>query len=134
MRMAQGYARTMVVCCLALSGCAGVGAAMKYEPKVHLVRMPDDTYRVFEHPDGNKIMTTPSLGKSAGAGAVQGITFGLADVQPPEQRHEAAARKYLDDTGRANCRIVSGYLLVKPQYEFTIDCTQVVPTVASEPS
>jgi len=96
---------------------------MKYTPTVHHVRMDDDTYRIFEHPEGNKIMTTPSLGTAAGAGFVQGATLGLAQPLPHEQRHEAAARKHLDGTGRGHCRITSGYEIVRSQYEFTFDCS-----------
>lgn len=110
-----------------LAGCGGrpggLADAMKYTPTVHHVQMEDDTYRIFEHPDDNKLMTTPSLGKSAGAGFVQGATLGLAQALPHEQRHEAAARRHLDNTGRQNCRIVSGYEILKGQYEFTFDCS-----------
>lgn len=35
--------------------------------------------------------------------------------------HEAAARKYLDDTGRVNCKIVSGRAIVK-EFQFMISC------------
>ena len=84
--------------------------------------MPDDTYRVFEHPKEDVVMTTSSLGTAAGAGWVRGATLGLAQPYTPEQRHEAAARKFLDDTGRANCKITRGYLLAQPQYEFFYEC------------
>lgn len=117
----------MLGCLVLLTACGGkpggFSEALKYNHTVHHVRMDDDTYRVFEHPDGNKLMTTPSLGKSAGAGFVQGATLGLAQTLPHEQRHEAAARKHLDNTGRETCRITSGYEIIKGQYEFTLDCS-----------
>ncbi|WP_180375634.1 hypothetical protein [Mesorhizobium sp. 8] len=46
----------------------------------------------------------------------------MANTATPEQRLEAAARKHLDDTGRGNCKILSGYELIKGQYEFNLDC------------
>lgn len=110
-----------------LAGCAsrpgGIQDAMSYETKnIAQVKMSDDTYRVFEHPSRKKLMVTPSLGKAAAVGFVQGATFGLADAMTPEQKLEAAARKHLDETGRKDCKIASGYELVKGQYEFNLDC------------
>lgn len=99
-----------------------MNTALKYDFETHYVSMPDDTYRVFEHPNRDRIMTTPSLGKATGQGFVKGATLGMADVQTPEQLHEAAARKYLDETGRAECTITRGYLLMVPQYEFFFEC------------
>lgn len=121
---------------LALAGCAGVQAAMEYDQTVHRVQMPDDTYRVFEHPAGDRIMTTPSNSRTAASSVVRGATWGVVDTDTPEQLHEAAARKYLDDTGRSHCRIVSGYEILRPQYEFKIDCS-APPSIsdkASEPA
>jgi len=114
---------------LVLAGCAArpgaYGDIFSYDiTSLTHVTMPDDTYRLYEHPNRDRIMTTPSLGSSFGQGAVRGATFGLANADTPEQRHEAAVRKHLDDTGRAHCKIVSGYLLVNPQYEFRLDCSE----------
>lgn len=114
----------VVFACLCLAACStGLSKALEYNQRAIPVEMPDDTYRLFEHPDGTQIMTTPSLGRVTGQGLAQGVTLGLAHIRTPEQLHEAAVRKHLDDTGREHCRIVSGYLLVDPQYEFTIDCS-----------
>ncbi|WP_163269671.1 hypothetical protein [Chelativorans alearense] len=105
-----------------VAGCAAVQTAMEYNPTVHQVAMPDDTYRVFEHPKGDRIMTTASLGRATGQSLTRGITLGIVAPETPEQLHEAAARKYLDDTGREDCRIIRGYLLGQPQYEFFFEC------------
>lgn len=109
-----------------LTGCGGspggFGRAMTYPANVTRVAMDDDTYRVHEHATDNTIMTTSSIGAAAASGFAKGLTLGMATPNAPEVRHEAAARKYLDDTGRADCTIVSGYLLVQPQYEFTYEC------------
>mgnify|MGYP003677271706 CR=1 FL=1 len=109
---------------LFIGGCQSISTAMQYNSKVNLVQMSDDKYRIFEHPKGDRIMTTSSLGKAVGQGVVQGATLGLASVKTPEQRHEAAARHYLDQTGRSSCQITKGYLLVEPQYEFFFVCNK----------
>ena len=109
-----------------LVGCGGspggLSRAMTYPGKVTRVKMDDDTYRVHQHPTDNTVMTTSSIGAAAASGFAKGLTLGTATPNAPEERHEAAARKYLDDTGRSNCKIVKGYLLVQPQYEFTYEC------------
>lgn len=111
-----------LVALCACSSTSGLGRAMSYPSSFTKVTMPDDTYRVFDHATDKTIMTTPSIGAAVGSGAVQGATLGVVSVASPEQRHEAAARKYLDQTNRQDCEIVSGYLVVKLQYEFTYRC------------
>lgn len=117
-------------CAVALTGCTSLNRAMEYDPTVHRVQTEHGVFRVFDHPDENVIMTTPSVGESMAQGVVRGATFGIVSPATPEQQHEAAARKWLDETGRENCKIVSGYLLVKPQYEFTFECTAKEPEQA----
>jgi len=85
----------------------------------------EDTYRVFDRPDVNKLMITPSLSKAMGAGALQGLTFGGVDAMDsigPKPMFERAALAYLASTGR-QCRIIDGYLVVRPQWEFKYDCS-----------
>ncbi len=106
--------------------------ALEYNQTTHYVQMPDDRYRVFEHPKGDRIMTTPSIGTGVAMGTVSGLSLGLANVDPPEQRHERAARQYLDETGRAHCAIVSGYLVIRGQYEFRFDCSAVAAAPATQ--
>jgi hypothetical protein len=113
----------LALICVSVSACQSVQTAMQYDQKVHQVATADDTYRVFEHPNRDRLMTTPSMGKVIGRGTVEGATLGIANLATPEQRHEAAARKHLDETGRSHCRITKGYLLVDPQYEFFFDCS-----------
>nr|WP_321461407.1 hypothetical protein [uncultured Cohaesibacter sp.] len=110
----------LLIC--ALGGCTGMSRAMEYNQGLHHVRVGNEAYRVFEHPKENMLMTTPSVAGSFASGAMQGLTLGLVDATPPEKLHEQAARSYLDETDRANCKITRGYLLVKPQYEFTFEC------------
>lgn len=94
----------------------------EYIDKVYEVQMPDDTYRIREHPKGDRLMVTPSLGRVAQAGVVQGLTYGLATTLTPAQAREAAARKYMDDTGRQHCKLVSSRELIKPHFEVLFDC------------
>ena len=112
----------VLVAGVALAGCQTLNRIDSYAATVHQVEMPDDTYRIFEHPKEQALMTTSSHGKTFSAGWVRGATYGLVQPFTPEQRHEAAARKFLDDTGRANCKITRGYLLMQPQYEFFYEC------------
>lgn len=112
----------VVVATIAVAGCQAINTAMEYNPTVHRVQTEDDTYRVFEHPKGDRIMTTPSLTRTAAAGAVQGASLQLLKTVPEQQKHEVAARKYLDSTGRSQCRIVGGRLIAEPQYEFFFQC------------
>lgn len=120
-----------LVASLVVAGCAGkpdgFSRALEYGSEVHSIEANGDTFRVLEHPGndarGGRIMTTPSLGRAAEAGVVQGATFGLADAAPPIERHRAAARARLDGSGRAGCRIVEGYELIKVQYEFVYTCS-----------
>lgn len=109
-----------IVSIFALVACQAV---MEYETTTHTIKMSDDTYRVFEHPKRDRIMTTPSVGKAVGQSIGEGLTMGVVKPRTPEQLHEAAARRYLDTTGRANCKITRGYLVIDPQYEFYFTCT-----------
>ena len=103
---------------------AGMKQATTYDPKsLSRIAMADDTYRIFEHPDRQRIMVTTSLSRAAGQGFVSGLTFGVVPVRTPEQQFEAAARAHLDRTERSQCKITRGYLLVRKQYEFQFDCS-----------
>lgn len=111
--------------CMALSGCitsSAIKRAMEYDALVHRVETGQGKYRIFERPGEDVIMTTPSLDRVVGDGVVKGATLGIRDVSPTEQTHRQAARDYLDRTGREDCRIVSGSLLMDPQYEFRFGC------------
>lgn len=96
--------------------------------EVQHIQMADDTYRVFDKPEIGQMMITSSLGSAAGQGLVTGATLGIVTDAPPLPRYEAAAKAWLTKTGRPNCRIISGYLLIRPQYELKYDCR---PTVAA---
>ncbi|MDW9877319.1 hypothetical protein GOA90_08690 [Sinorhizobium meliloti] len=109
---------------VACSSTSGVGRAMSYPATSTTVAMADDTYRVFEHRSDKTLMTAPSIGKSAAMGVAKGATLGLTSTasMSPQQRHQAAAQQYLAQTGRSNCKITGGNLVLEPQYEFTYEC------------
>lgn len=109
---------------LTLAGCQSTNRIWEYEKTVHRITMPDDTYRILEHPTENVLLTTPSIGTATAAGLASGLTLGVASgaVRTREQLHEDAARAWLDQTGRQNCQITRGYLLAEPQYEFWFEC------------
>lgn len=92
------------------------------------------TFRIFDKPAANKLMITPSLGDAAGMGFASGLTFGALNADNPKPIYESAAAGYLKSTGRT-CRIVDGYLVEKPQWEFKYDCSipAPVPPAASRP-
>tara|TARA_R110000751_G_scaffold146094_9_gene250032 strand:- start:32207 stop:32623 length:417 start_codon:yes stop_codon:yes gene_type:complete len=119
---------------VSLAGCTTTKAlnrALQYPQKPTSVVMQDDTYRVFEIASEKTLMTTTSFGKAISGGAARGATLGLAQTFTPEQLHQAAAQQYLVETGREECTITSGYLLLQPQYEFTYQCLeQKKPPVA----
>lgn len=116
----------VVACALALAGC---GAGIQYimeeykgtEAKTFEVE-GEDIYRVFDKPASNKLMITPSLGTALAAGAASGATFGAAHIDGPKPIFERAALGYLASTGRT-CRIIDGYILARPQWEFKYDCS-----------
>lgn len=115
---------------LVLSSCATSSETARmrsYNQKATIVKMPDETYRLYDHPTDSTVIVSPGLGRVVAIGITQGATLGLADAMTPEQRMEAAARQHLANTGRGACSITSGYLLVKPLYEFSYTCKQREP-------
>jgi hypothetical protein len=106
----------------ALAGCAGMNTAMEYNTTVHHVQMADDNYRVFEHPKGDRIMVTPSTGATAKLAVSHQVLVPGPVLETPVDRMQAAARKYLDETNRANCQITNRKLVMEPQYEFYFTC------------
>jgi hypothetical protein len=127
----------VIACALTVGGCgAGVQYAMNEYSGVGVKSFDvegEDTYRVFDKPAANRLMITPSLGKAMGAGFAQGATFGGIDAMDtigPKPTFEKAALGYLASTGRS-CRIIDGYIVVKPQWEFKYDCA--LPVVPNQP-
>lgn len=119
-----------------LSGCASINYIVnEYRGiEVREVKMPDDTYRVFDKPAESKMMVTSSLGSAAGQGFAKGLTFGAAQTEPPKPLFEAAALQFLTDSGRPGCRVLDAYLLASPQWEVKYDCSPVLASIQPAPS
>lgn len=116
--------RVVALCAVsALAGCAGISAAHEYKLPARSVQMTDDTYSVYEHPKGDRIMVTPSLGTAAKLGLSRNPLVPGEALDIPYAGIEAAARKYLDDTGRTNCQITRRELVMEPQYAFFFTCS-----------
>lgn len=112
-----------LISCLALAACSQtMGAQMEYINKVHHVAMPDDTYRIYDHPSGNKVMVSPSMGKIASAATVTSWTFGTVDALPATQAYINAAQQRMNQTGRSHCKPVSARPLMKPMIEVAFNC------------
>lgn len=107
-----------------LGGCAGMSYAINTYSNVELkyIKMDDDEYRIFDRPDLGKLMVTSSIGSAMGQGVGKGLLLMSVDTTPPKPMFQSAARKFLNETGREQCKIVDGYLIIAPQYEFTYEC------------
>jgi hypothetical protein len=110
---------------LGLVGCAGVDYTVQHYSTVDLneVEMPDDTYRIFDKPTEGRMMVQSSIGSALVQGIAAGITFGAAPESPPKPFFQAAAERYLEQTGR-KCKIMDGYFIVTPAWEFRYSCEQ----------
>jgi hypothetical protein len=123
-----------VALCAGLGGCASVNYILQEYQGVTVqeVKMPDDTYRIFDKPALSKLMVTSSLSSAAGQGFVKGLTFGAVPTDAPKPLFEAAALQFLTESGRARCRVVDAYILAQPQWEVKYDCTPL-PVAANVP-
>jgi hypothetical protein len=120
--------------CCAIGGCASINYVLEEYNGVPVleVKMPDDTYRVFDKPAQNKMMLTSSLASAAGQGFVRGAALGAVPTDTPKPLFEAAALQYLVESGRNGCRVIDAYILMRPQWEVKYDCTPP-PSASSGP-
>jgi hypothetical protein len=123
----------IVALSVALGGCASVNYILQEYQGVPVqeVKMPDDTYRIFDKPAVNKLMVTSSLSSAAGQGFVKGLTFGAVPTDAPKPLFEAASLQFLGESGRPGCRIIDAYILAQPQWEVKYDCSP--PPLAALP-
>ncbi|WP_319569312.1 hypothetical protein [Cohaesibacter marisflavi] len=91
---------------------------------VRHVELDGQAYRIMENSEKHTITTTPPLGTAFKGGLINGLALGMANVLPGKAQHYKAARKYLDETDRAECSIKSGFLVVEPRYRFLYVCPQ----------
>ena len=105
----------------------GMKQAMQYGDVHHTkVTMPDDTYRVFDHPEEGKLMITGSMATAMKVGLLGGFTFGAAGTLASRSAHERAGLGYLTATGR-DCEILDSRELIKGQWEVSYECHGTVP-------
>ena len=109
---------TAILLPLALGACSGLGYIVETYGSVDAVTFQSQgmAWRIYDLPAANKVMVTPSVGRSAG----QGLVLGAANNA--EQQFERAAIEWLAKTGR-NCEVGNGFILVNPQYEFPYTCS-----------
>lgn len=118
-----------------LCGCASMEYIVKNYNGVALVEHSTsyDTFRIFDKPTENKMMITSSLGMAAAGGFAKGLTFGASGPATSRPIFQEAVEQYLAKSGRS-CRVVDGYLLVDPQWEFKYECgAAVAQTPTSAP-
>ncbi|AQQ02403.1 hypothetical protein B0E33_01360 [Roseibium algicola] len=105
-----------------LAGCQSVSDAMKYEgTPVMRFEYDGDNWRIFDKPAEGKMMTTPSIGKGASAGAASGLTLGIAQTLPEGLQHQEMAKAYIASTGRT-CTITDTRKVIYGQYEHVYSC------------
>ena len=110
-------AKILLYClaCLPLTACQAV---LGYDTTpADEVIVPGGLYRVFEHPMRDRIMTKPSP-----AGIVSAMPGYIGHTSEAAARQAAAARRYLDDTGRSKCPIIFVREIAGPQFEFRFNC------------
>ena len=115
---------TLGLSVLALAGCAGMNYAIENYAKVDVQQFAYEgaTYRIFDKPEENRLMITPSIGEAFGGGAVQGLTLGLSGpMGGPEGRYQAVTQAFLAQRD-ASCKVTNGALVVQPQWEFFYEC------------
>jgi len=112
-----------IISSIALTACSqSMGAQMEYTNKVHHVQMADDTYRVYDHPSGDRVMVSPSMGKIAGAATTASWTLGTVNTLSPTEARIAAAQQHMNQTGRSHCKPISSNELMKPNVQVIFDC------------
>ena len=109
-------------------GCSGVTEDVTSITDVRHVELDGQSYRIMENVEQKTVTTTPSLGASLKGGLINGLALGMANVLPGKETHLRAARKYLDETGRKDCPISKGRLVVEPRYRFTYACPEAEDT------
>lgn len=109
---------------LLLAGCGGMSYAIEHYSGIKPVSFntAGKTYRVYDKPNENRLMITPSLADAAAAGAIQGATFGLSgNPLGPQGEFRMASQAFLNARS-GNCQVLDGSLVVHPQYEFFYAC------------
>ncbi|TLD68296.1 hypothetical protein FEM03_23555 [Phragmitibacter flavus] len=109
----------ILLACLPLTSCGGFKYAVQnYRGvKVQKHHGPDFEIRVFDKPEENRMMVTPTVGRAAKEGYISGATLGLASIENTKAGYQKQAQDFLDHNER-KMEIYKGDLVVKPQWEF----------------
>lgn len=109
--------KRIVPAMLLLSGCAGFNYAINnYDGvPVQSFTYSEQEFRVFDKPQENRLMITPTVD----AAFAQGATFG--GLKTPETVYQQATLAFLEATGR-DCDLKTFALIVSPQWEAFYEC------------
>jgi hypothetical protein len=112
------------LCAIAAGGCAGLNHAMEYSD-VDVVAFESDgeTWRIFDKPNENRLMLTPSIGRALREGVAEGATFGLADPGAPKRQLQGVVESWLAAKHTGKCEVVDGAMIIDPQWEFKYRCS-----------
>jgi hypothetical protein len=118
-----------------LSGCAGVSYILENYEGVPVKNFEHrgSEFRIFDLPNQQKLMITPSIMDAAASGIVPGLTLGLVRDTTPKPIFQDATVAYLASEGR-KCTVTDGYILIEPQWEFRYSCALDVPPVIPPPA
>lgn len=71
------------------------------------------------------MLVLPLIWRGFSQGLVQGATFGAVRPRLPIPEYQAAAAKWLSDTGRTGCSVSDGYELIDGEWEFSYQCSGI---------
>lgn len=111
---------------LSVSACSGAGYAIENYAGVDVTRIEANgkIWRIFDKPNEKRLMITPSLGRAASVGAVQGATLGMSDGGKSSMNEfETVADAYIKSRN-PSCEVTRGALVINPQYEFFYECSE----------
>ena len=118
--------RSALIAAAALGGCATenhINSVYAVVPPYHLVTH-EDTYRIYDRPDLQRVAISPGLETAAKAHLVDHLPFNLANFsgsRSPGSAYFHPLQQYFQQTGR-HCVLTNGYLLMTPQWEFVYEC------------
>lgn len=106
-----------IVSLLSLTACSGMSYALDNYSGVDVQKTSymGQEFRVFDKPEEQRLMITPSVGRAI----TQGATFGAAATA--EMTYQMAAQSFLDLSGR-DCTVGDMKLVVQPQFETFYSC------------
>ncbi|MGB2355680.1 MAG: hypothetical protein ACPH69_05845 [Planktomarina sp.] len=101
-----------------LGGCSGMGYAIENYSGITPVKFYNSgqKFRIFDRPNENRLMITPSIGSAM----LEGATFGAGATA--EISYQQAAQAYLNSTGR-DCEVGDMKVVLQTQWETFYTCS-----------